>query len=505
MTTKPRATHAAVAPHPFSSSGAGQGAQDDSPPDRSAWSPPQASRSGPPPARGRGRTGAAPRLAALAAALLLAGCASYRALPLARHPHLADGLAGLAARLPSPEPALDLAPPLRLDTIGVLAVLNDPDLRAAWGQVRVAQAGLLQASLLPNPSVGLGFAALLGGPGTTPAYTASLSQDVAALVTYHARVSAAQSHLAQVNAALLWQQWQVAQKARLLALDIYWTGRSIALTQRELHLLADELAQLRSAAAAGNVALAALAPLLAARASAEQTLVALDLGRLRHWQALDALLGLMPAVRFAIARPRLPPLPPDLDALTARLARTRPDLVALRLGYRSAEASLRAAILGQFPALVLGGTWSSDTTDVRSAGPNVTFDLPVFNRNQGGIGLARATRRMLHAQYAARLDAADGTVRGLAAQIRRLSTDLERARDEARSAARIARTARAAYAQNNLDQRSLTDYETTALQRELEVADLQRMLGEDRITLGVALGAGLPMTRLAPSGAETRS
>ena len=62
-------------------------------------------------------------------------------------------------------------------------------------------------------------------------------------------------------------------------------------------------------------------------------------------QALDALLGLEPDVRFAIAPPRLA-LTPSLRPLIARLPQARPDLVALQLGYRSTEATVRAAILG---------------------------------------------------------------------------------------------------------------------------------------------------------------
>jgi outer membrane protein TolC len=421
---------------------------------------------------------------------------------------LAVSLDSLDAQLPSvaandPPHRINVDQPLGIADIGLLAVLNDPDLQSEWGEMRIAQAGLLQASLLPNPSVGLGFAALLGGPGSAPSYTASLSQDVAAFVTYHARVRAARAHVSEVNASLLWQEWQVAQQARLLALDLYYGNRSIALTRRELDLVSDELTQAQAATAAGNLALAALAPLLAAKASAEQALVTFDTNQIRQWQSLDALLGLEPNVRFAIAAPDLPPTPPELDPLIARLPEARPDLIALQLGYRSSEATVRAAILGQFPAFVFGGSWTSDTSQVRSAGPAATFDLPIFNRNQGQISQTRATRLLLREQYTARLDSAVGTVRGLAAQERRLTEDLRRARQAAASAEALARTARAAYTQGNLDQRSLTDYETTALQRALEVADLERAIGEDEITLSVELGIGLPAARIAPPDRNT--
>jgi hypothetical protein len=75
---------------------------------------------------------------------------------------------------------------------------------------------------------------------------------------------------------------------------------------------------------------------------------------------------------------------------------------------------------------------------------------------------------------------------------------LSAAREAAADAQESARSARGAYAQANLDQRAWTDYETTALQRQLEVIALERSLGEVEITLTVELGIGLPRTLIVP-------
>ena len=99
----------------------------------------------------------------------------------------------------------------------------------------VAQADLLQSSLLPNPSASVSYGALLGGAGGfAPAWTASLTEDVKSILTYHTRVKSVRFQSQQVNADLLWQEWQVAQKARLLALDLYYGGQSLELSRREL-------------------------------------------------------------------------------------------------------------------------------------------------------------------------------------------------------------------------------------------------------------------------------
>jgi hypothetical protein len=94
-------------------------------------------------------------------------------------------------------------------------------------------------------------------------------------------------------------------------------------------------------------------------------------------------------------------------------------------------------------------------------------------------------------------------VRGLAAQAGRLEADLAAAREAAGSAQTLLATVEKGYAQGNLDQRSFTEYETTALDREREAIALERGLGEDRITLTVELGLGLPQARLAAPEQET--
>lgn len=447
--------------------------------------------------------------AALAFLAGLCGCAGYKALPLPRRPDLKASLSALDRTLPpigarDPPHRIDIKRPLTLDEIGLLAILNNPGLRAEPGEIGTARGLLLQATILPNPSANLSYGQLIAGPGTASSLGASLGEDIAALVVRGARIASAQAHVDQVGAGLLWREWQVAQKARQLALDVFEEDRAAALLGREVRLIAGELVEVRKAIAAGNLTITALSPLLAAQAAAGQALAATRLARLKNRQALDALMGLLPEVRFAIARPAFAPLPGGLDRLAASLPARRPDLVALRYGYTSAEENVRAAILGQFPAFTLTPSYASDTSKIVTIGPSFTFALPVFDRNQGRIAETRATRSLLRAQYQERLDAALGTVRALLAQIGRLSADLVAARRAAAAALALARTARRAYAQGNLDQRTLSDYETTAAERALQVITIERSIGEDRIFLAVELGLGLPPARIAPSGRERR-
>jgi outer membrane protein TolC len=448
-------------------------------------------------------------------ALVLAGCASYEPLELSHKGNLAPSLAQLDLTLPPEAPGkapvkLDPTKPLTPQQVALLAVVNDPELADQRGKLEAAAADVLSAQILPNPSVGLGYAFLVGGPGTTDAWTASISQDIRSIITYGAHVAAAKARYKQVGADALWDVWQVAQKARLLAVDINADSREIAYRQQELALLTDELKGVRAATAAGNLDLTALAPLLAAEAGAQHDLASSRLTLLKDWQDLDALLGLRPTARFAIAEPEPVKLPDQIDSLIASLPARRPDLVALKLGYDAADEDVRAAILGQFPSFALGVAGGSDTTSVSSVGPQVTFDLPIFDHNQAKIASTRATRLQLHAEYQARLDAAEGTARSLLARARVAEANLARARTATQSATQISESALRAYRQGNLSQRDVTDFETTALERQLDALDYERALDENFLALSVELGIGFPQTMPASpyhhsSPQETRS
>jgi hypothetical protein len=100
----------------------------------------------------------------------LVGCTAYRA-------------ATLNHKLPDGE-LVPSAMPLTIQNVAALAVLNDPDLIAARARHGVAEADLLSAGLLPDPSITGGFAAFISGPGNVPSISGSLPQDVSALITY---------------------------------------------------------------------------------------------------------------------------------------------------------------------------------------------------------------------------------------------------------------------------------------------------------------------------------
>src|SRR5690348_6473274 len=437
----------------------------------------------------------------------LAGCSTYTPMPLPERANLVSNLSQLNLAIPS-QSKVDPAKPVTPDQVGLLAVLNDPELASQRAKIDAANADVLTEKILPNPSVSLSYASLVSAPpgaAIADAMTASISQDILSIITYGPRVAAAESRFKQVGADAIWDEWQVAQKARMDAIALNAEDHEIALRRHDLALLMSEINEVQKATQAGNLDLTTSAPLLANLATAQRDLAAVQLQEVKDWQDLDSLLGLRPTARFAISEPEDVKLPDSIDPLIASVPTRRPDLVALKLGYDAAEEDVRVAILSQFPPFALGAAGGSDTSEVVSVGPQVTFDLPIFNRNQAKIASTHATRSQLHAEYQSRLDDAEGTARSLLIQARTAEANLIEARKARDSAKSILDAAEKAYHQGNIDQRALSDFQSTALDREVDVIDYERQLQENALGLSVELGVGFPPTLITRPDQETRS
>ncbi|MCB5945121.1 TolC family protein [Acidocella sp. KAb 2-4] len=410
----------------------------------------------------------------------LSGCAAYHPAPL-------HDTAPIASSLPATQP-------LTLAQLAALAVQRDPDLTAARAQAGIAQAELLAAGTPPDPSLSIGFEALLGGPASMSSLAGSLVEDVSPLITRSATINAAKAHLLQVNADILWQEWQVAARAEQLGVAL--TGEAAERTS----LLNDEQAltvlgqNVQAQTAAGNltqqdesVAETALAILRAAQDSEEQA-------QARDEAQLDALLAVPPGTPITLAPPAVAAISSaQLQQALATLPQRRPDLLALRYGYTEADEKLRAAIRSQFLPISLGGQGGRDTSGVTSAGPQVTLSLPLFNRNRPAIKTDEATRAALHAQYDASLADTRNGAEALGQSIALLQRQNMQADQAAAQAVGIAANARRAFVAGGLDARAETDLIIAAGQRQREGIQLRTQLQTAKLSLAVMLGLGLPV------------
>lgn len=426
-------------------------------------------------------------MALLLALSCLAGCATYQAKPLPEQASSAASLSALRGY------DAGMAP---LDVAGVqkLALLNNPDLRTVQARHNAAQAQRVQDSVLPNPVFGGSLGYLLSGVGDSTAWTASISQDITALITLRPRREAARANAQAVDASLLWEEWQTAGQARLLVIGLVEGARQLQLQQQALDVLAQREARETQAISAGALERLTTASDLAAAADARNNLHDLQRRQLDQQQQLAALLGLKPDAGV----PLVATLPsPVLDAPTIRneadsIRRRRPDMVALQLGYQAQDAGLRAAVLAQFPALSLGYDAAQDNSRVRSGGPAVTLALPLFDRNQGNVAVAKATREQLHIEYTTRLATSHDEVEALLAQYAQLQRQRDATRPATEDAQRAAAQAEHAWRAGVLDLRAYTDLKVAAINRAMADIAIEQAMLEQQAALELLVGRGMP-------------
>jgi outer membrane protein TolC len=436
-----------------------------------------------------------------AASFLLAACASYEPLPLKTHAQLKHNLSELE------HAGVRIDRPLSVYDVAVLAVENNPDLKATRTQRGVARAQVLEAGILPNPSITASYLFLLSNtfsPGDTfDAYTVGATQDIAKTITMASRLRSAQAGALQIDASMLWEEWQLIGKARLLVFDIIEGDKLIKVVTDYRNLLQDRVNRSRRALSEGNATLATVAPDLRDLGDVRKTLDDITRDQETRHHDLNALLELAPEVHLPL-RTDLQVLQVDSKAVMAALADLadrRPDLIALQLGYRSQDEKFRGAIIGQFPALLFGPSYSRDTADVRSFGPGVTMDLPIFDRNQGNVAIEKATREQLRAEFDARLSEAHSGVLAALATQRLIARQLAEERAELPVLQGFANQAESAMNAGNIDERAFVDLVSANYTKKQNVISLEQLLLEQQVQIATLIGAGMPRANMPTEAA----
>lgn len=348
----------------------------------------------------------------LAACACLTGCAMFHPLPLDTRPGPYDvgDITVPAASMPTPALRayrFDPADGLDVTEVAMLAVANDPQLKVERDKARVAHAQAYAAGLLPDPQLNYEHDRPAAGspPGTTTAYTAGLTFDLGNLITRPARVKSARAGTEEVDLNLLWSEWQAIAEARTLFDRVYFLRIRVARLERERTALAPLQAAITRALHSGDLTYDVAGTGLNAAADADNQLG--DARRQLHQAEHDLhdLLGLDAAVPLHLtgAPFAVDPDGGEVRRALADMARRRPDLLALKAGYRAQDEKLRAAILAQFPAITVGFVKARDNGNISSNGLSISLSLPLFDGNRGNIAIERATRQQLHDEYAARL------------------------------------------------------------------------------------------------------
>jgi len=428
---------------------------------------------------------------------LVAGCAGYRSLSLPVTDSLSTDVAAIhvpADTFPAIVPQTHRFDPtdgLDMWETAMLAVANNPTLRAERRKYGVAEAQLYAAHLFPDPEVSMSLDhPTSSGPGLVDGYSGALIYDVIALVTHNSAVRTANSAAKQISLDLLWQEWQTVERARSLHVELRTIAKKIELLEGMLALYQRRYRHSSRAMRAGDLTVDVAGTDLTALLDA-----ATELNQLRQTQndkehALALLLGISASAELTLKDVGLPmPLSRDqVEQALREVPQRRPDLLALAAGYASQEARLRTAVLSQFPSLGLGISRARDTSAVYTSGLSVSLNLPLFSGNRGNIAVERATREQLRAEYQARIDqntmdvARLMEVQILIEQQQRL---LEARVPELES---MVENARRAYQNGDIGALTFLNMQTTLINKKLEQLDLEQQLWSTRMAMDTLLG-----------------
>lgn len=427
--------------------------------------------------------------------VLLAGCATYRPLPL-DNGRSTRRVANIKVSMASmPVPALrthrfDPTNGLDVTEVAMLAVANNPQLKVLRDATGVAHAQAYAAGLLPDPQVSYEHDRPTSNqPGTTDSFTAGLTFDLGNLITRSARVKSARAGARDVDLNLLWSEWQTIAQARTLFDRVYYLRKLVARLQREHAALAPVQTAITRALHARDVTYEVAGVGLNAASDVGNQLG--DAERQLHLaeHELHDLLGLDATVPLHLAGA---PFSVDPDVGEVRRALVdmtqRPDLLALQSGYQSRQEKLRAAILAQFPAITVGFVRARDNSNISSAGFSIGLSLPLFDGNRGNIAIERATRQRLHDEYSARLLTDRNDMRRLLAD---LASDHAQRKALSWHAAQLAKArdaARTNYAAGRLDWPTYLALRANSLAADTALLTLDRDTHEAAIALDALVG-----------------
>lgn len=442
-------------------------------------------------------------LATLSAVLLVTvGCATYHPLALPTAPRFQEGIPHLEAPpgcMPLPELATHRFDPgdgLDMTEVAMLAVAHNPELKVARDEAGVSRAQAFAAGLLPDPVLaGTRDVPTNGDATNTTGFSVGISYDINALLTHSAVKRAAEASRRQTDLNLLWMEWMVVAKSRLLFTNSLAQQKLLAVLEEERSLIASRHASLQEALAVGDTTLDTVSADLVELQNLDTQINDLSRRINANRQDLNALLGLAPGTRLRLTGGiQLPPL--DDEAIRSSMAdlnRRRPDLLALQAGYESQEQRFRQSVLAQFPALNIGLTRARDTSGLYTRGLGVTLSLPVFNRNRGNIAIEKATRLRLHDEYQTRLNTAYADIVRILEDQKLLEEQLREVASGTSTLALTVEQAAAAFASGDMDELLYTQIRIAWLTKRAEGLAIEQALLEQRVMLQALVGGELPV------------
>ncbi len=435
--------------------------------------------------------------------LVIQGCAVYRPKPLDEHTVTQvlsapdrKSICIKAAEIKHPilRPRnIDFKKGISAQDAAIISVITNPALRAERARLGVANAQLLQAGILPNPTFGYSSDFPIGGntAGTVTAYGLGLDWDVRSLLTRGAKVDAARANAASVNLEVAWEEWQVAESAKRHVYRLLYLEKQLAVGRKEEAGLRKNLDAVKKAVNMGNMTIVDQNAVDATLRKIHTTVLDIEKKREQERLTLNRILGFPPGSVLPLAKGMRPPSfnnVPTLAFIMNGIEKRRLDLLALKMGYKSKEANLRAAVRAQFPKINVGFSHARDNTDVISAGFSVSVSLPFFDRNQGRIAIEKAGRQQLFDEYLNRVYQARADTAAILADIKSVDEQVDAADKASKSLRKLVRISYRGFLEGNIDVLSYYNEVDRLFSRRLETLRLKQELADLHVALEITSG-----------------
>jgi len=391
------------------------------------------------------------------------------------------------------DPRIGIGP----DEAAMIALYSNPALRAIRDRRGLAVAQVVQAGILPNVAVSYSRDYVTGGntAGTTTAHTFTAGWEFSALIPFLPKQTAVRKNLAAVDLDIAWQEWQIAENARVAVYRVVALDAQSGQAREANRGLQESVDAMRKAVEAHEKTVLDLAAVEASSQDSRATMLSLEQDFEHQQLGLNKMLGIEPRtnvrLRDGLTLPMHLDLPDERDLLS-NIESRRVDLLGLRKGYESQDATVRAAILAQFPRMSAGFVRAKDNTNVQSSGFSVAIDVPIFDRNQGAIATERATRQRLLDEYNQRVFEARADIAMAIADIRSLDRQVAAAQEALPVLERLVDSAQKAREQGNVDVLSYYTARNNLLQKRIQLIKLQEQLLEAHTALEIASGRFLP-------------
>jgi cobalt-zinc-cadmium efflux system outer membrane protein len=451
-----------------------------------------------------------PALVLAALALAHGGCASAPddVLDAAATLRTLEGLTLAApppaslARVTTTSVAFDPSDGLDSTETSALALHLHPRLRALREEVGVARAELVEAGLLPDPTIGWESGNVVADfitdrKSSANSYIAglTLAWDVPRPGEIGAREAAAAGRIQEARALLLQAEWELVRDVRLACVRLAAAEAGLALNAEQTRVAESTSARFVEAQRLGATTAiqTRLAAVAAARVFADQVRIELEATEAR--QALLALLGLPPRTPFVLqgGAALLEAAAPDaarddLDALVALALKRRPDLAALAAQHAQAEAGLRLEEAGRWPQV--------------SIGSGVGVELPFFSRfNAPAVETARRARLAARLRYEAAVHDVRRDVHTAHARLRLSAALVQRLQDTLVPAVADAlRLTRLAVEAGEFTAFEVLTAQTQTLEAQTELLGARVRQAEARVGLESAAGRLTPTPEASPPG-----